>query len=188
MKTSPNPQGKGLVPVLQDLAACRPQVAVPPKHIDQVSRELFTSLFVLESTFGFRPVVGRCYWLYRAGERFRLSLVSPAEWGAGDPFGQPVGECVLQPDLTWTLGLLDGAAQDPAVQALIEARRARLTERLETAHSLAQALPVFEAELPFQQRALAAGLAASLRRSMEQTGIASLDYQAASGLLTKPDA
>lgn len=183
MSKTPNPQGKGLVPVLAGLAACRPRVAVPPKHIDQVSRELFTSLFVLESAFGFRPVVGRAYWLYRVGERFRLSLVSPAEWGAGDPFGQPIGECVLRPDLTWTLALDESAAGDAAVLALIEARRERLAERLVTAERLEQALPVFEERLPFQQRALAAGLAHSLRRSMEQAGIAALDYQTAQGLL-----
>lgn len=187
MTTSPNPQGKGLVPVLDGLAACRPRVAVPPKAIDQISRELFTSLFVLEASFQFRPVVGRGYWLYRSGERFRLSMVSPGEWGAGNPFGQPVGEAVLQPDMTWTLGLHPAAADDPAVTRLIAERRALLTARLEKAESLDEAMPDFEAELPFQRRALAAGLAASLRRSMQGAGIVALTYAQAVGLLDAPD-
>lgn len=188
MANTPNPQGKGLVPVLEGLADCRTRVTVPPKSIDQVSRELFTSLFVLQSRFGFRPVTGRAYWLYRVGEVSRLSLVSPAEWGAGEPFGQPIGECVLQPDLTWTLALTASAAGDPMVQRLIETRRHALTTRLAQVDRLDRALPVYEASLPFQQRALAAGLADSLRRSMQRSGIAELDYRAARALLPIPEA
>ena len=56
---NPNPQGKGLVPVLDSITASRTTVSVPPKHIEQISSELFTSLFVLHSQFQFKPVVGK---------------------------------------------------------------------------------------------------------------------------------
>ncbi len=181
-----NPDGKGLTPVLAGIAAYRPSVAVPPKAIDQISRELFTSLFVLEASFQFRPVVGRGYWLYRVGERFRLSLVTPREWGRCDPFGQPIGEAVLQPDMTWTLSLQPAAAVDPVVMRLIGERRATLTASLEKAGTLDEVLPDYAAHLPFQRRVLAAGLAHSLRRSMQGADIVKLSYRQALRRLTAP--
>lgn len=188
MNKTPNPQGKGLVPVLEQLAACRPRVAVPAKRIDQITRELFTSMFVLESEFGFRPVAGRSYWLYRKGERFRLSLVAPEEWSGGGLFGQPIGECVLHADLTWTLALSDSAAADPAVQRLIAARRQALQDTLEQASTLEAALPVFEARLRFYPRAFAAGLAHSLQTSLRLGGMAGLNYHQACERLAAPQA
>ena len=55
----PNPQGKGLVPILDSLVQSRASISVPPKHIEQITSELFTSLFVLHSQFQFKPVIGR---------------------------------------------------------------------------------------------------------------------------------
>jgi hypothetical protein len=188
MSKQPNPQGKGLAPLLDNLLACRPRVAVPAKHIEQITRELFTSLFVLESEFRFRPVVGRAYWLYRQGERFRLSLVSPAEWSGAGPLGQAVGECMLQPDLTWTLQMSDAAAADGALLRLIEQRRQQLERQLETVCSVADVLPVFESRLPFYQRLFAAGLAHSLGVSMQRGGLTGLSYRQAQGLLEGPGA
>jgi hypothetical protein len=179
MSKMPNPQGKGLVPLLDSLAACRPQIDVPAKRIEQVTRELFTSLFVLESEFQFRPVVGRGYWLYRKGERFRLSLVAPREWAGNELFGEPVGECVLQPDLTWTLLLTEAAAAERGLLATIDRRRQALEQRLRDAQTVTSALPVFEAQLPFYQRALAAGLAHSLGISLQRGGLAALSYERA---------
>ena len=65
MKKQPNPQGKGLVPILESLAESRALTSIVPKHIEQISSELFTSLFVLHSQFHFKPVVGKHYWLYQ---------------------------------------------------------------------------------------------------------------------------
>lgn len=185
MDKTPNPQGKGLVPVLETLAASRAAIAVPPKRIEQISSELFTSLFVLESDFKFKPVVGRSYWLYRKGERFWLSLLAPEEWSAA-AFGQVIGECILQDDITWTLTLDEAAAQDRALLSRIEARQRAFEQRLEKAATIADALPVFDESLPFYQRVCAAALAASLRVSMRKSGIEGLSYDQARGLLTGP--
>ena len=49
MPENPNPQGKGQVPVLAALAeGQRAAAAAPAKHVEQVSVELFTSLFATE--------------------------------------------------------------------------------------------------------------------------------------------
>lgn len=61
----PNPQGKGLVPVLESLVQSRALISVVAKHINQISSELFTSMFVLHSQFQFKPVMGKQYWLYQ---------------------------------------------------------------------------------------------------------------------------
>ena len=37
---------------------------VHPKKIDQIAGELFTSMFVLESEFTFKPVIDKEYYLY----------------------------------------------------------------------------------------------------------------------------
>lgn len=122
-QVNPNPQGKGLVPVLAALAQANQQVRIVPKHVEQLSVELFTSLFVLESRFQFKPVRGRHYWLYRYGERFQLSLLAPAQWST-PTFDLVIGCCELHDDLAWTLELTAEAAQDSAFLAYLQHRRA----------------------------------------------------------------
>jgi hypothetical protein len=178
---TPNPQGKGLVPVLDSLAASRPTAAVPPKHIEQISSELFTSLFVLHSQFQFKPVIGKPYWLYRKDRAFKLSLISPEEWRGG--FGQYIGECQLQSDITWTLKLDEQAARDARLMQLIAARRAEFEANLQAADNLEHILPVFDTTLPFYQRVFASALAHSLGMSMQKSGIAGLPYHKAIKLL-----
>lgn len=180
----PNPQGKGLVPVMDSLAESRTLISVPPKHIDQISSELFTSLFVLHSKFQFKPVVGKSYWLYRRENTFHLSMIAPQEWG-GSGFGQYVGECMLQKDITWTLELGTQAANDQGLLALIESRRNEFDQALNFADAVDDVLPVYLASLPFYQRVFASALANSLKVSMYKSGIQGLNYNQATGLLTK---
>ena len=184
MQKIPNPQGKGLVPVLRDLARSRPASPPPPKQIDQIAGELFTSLFVLSSEFAFRPVVGRSYWLYRIDGKFKLLLLAPDDWSAGHP-GRFIGECVLREDVTWTLTLDGEAARDASLLRRLEDERRRLQGSLEEAHSLEEAMPVYVASLPFYRRLLAYGLGGSLRLSMQAAGINTLGYDEARGLLTR---
>ncbi len=179
----PNPQGKGLSPVLDGLAQSRPGIVVPPKQIDQISSELFTSLFVLKSEFRFRPVVGKSYWLYRTDGRFKLLMLPPDKWSAGHP-GQFIGECVLQEDITWTLTLGEEAAADESFLRLIEEERNRLESSLREADAVEDAMPEYIASMPFYCRLLAYGLGGSLRSSMRAAGINALTYEEARGLLT----
>jgi hypothetical protein len=186
MNKHANPQGKGLTPVLDSLTASRACVAVPPKHIDQISSELFTSLFVLHSRFQFKPVVGKCYWLYRRGGSFYLSMIAPQEWGS-DSFGQFVGECELQSDITWTIQLGSDAAADMELLELIDSKRREFEQALRDADSIDQVLPVYLAALPFYQRVYASALANSMKVSMQKSGIQGLSYSQANMLLTHDD-
>ncbi|MEJ2762354.1 MAG: DUF2452 domain-containing protein, partial [Gammaproteobacteria bacterium] len=132
MQKTPNPQGKGLAPLLRDLARARTASPPPPKQIDQITGELFTSLFVLNSEFAFRPVMGRSYWLYCIDGKFKLMLLAPDDWSAGHP-GRFIGECVLREDVTWTLTLDGEASRDASLLRHLEGERRRLQASLEQA-------------------------------------------------------
>lgn len=176
-----NPQGKGLVPVMDSLAASRASLPVPPKPLEQMASELFTSLFVLNSRFQFKPVVGKPYWLYRRNNAFHLSMIAPQEWG-GRGYGQYIGECVLQQDVTWSLELDAGAARDAALMTFIEARRREFERALQEADAIDRVLPFYMESLPFYQRVFASALASSLQASMRKSGMLGLGYEEARGL------
>ena len=184
MNKNPNPQGKGLVPVMDSLVASRAMIPIPPKQIDQISSELFTSLFVLHSRFQFKPVVGKSYYLYWRNKDFHLSLIGPQEWG-GTHHGTYVGECVLHKDVTWTLTLHASAAKNTHILQRIESRRQQFQQALSSADAIDDVLPVYLESLPFYQRVLASALASSLKVSMHKCGIQGLSYQQAKGLLPK---
>ena len=182
MSKNPNPQGKGLVPILQSLANAQPRIRVPPKQIRRIASELFTSLFVLGSEFKFQPVIGKSYWLYRVGDRFKLMLIAPCDWSCGYP-GQLIGECVLQEDVTWTLTLDAHAAEDRKLMALVSEQHRALQAALESADTLEEALPAYNASMRYHSRVLAYGLVASLKASMHGAGIARLSYRDALSLI-----
>lgn len=173
---NPNPQGKGLVPVLAALGNASSGVRIVPKRLEQMTADLFTSMFVLESRFSFKPVRGRKYWLYRYGERFQLSPVFPQQWSV-PTFDQVIGCCELHDDLAWTLELSEETARDAAFLAYIRTRRETLEQALQASPTLEAALPVYVASLPFYQRVFASALASSLGKSMHLSGIAQLNYQ-----------
>ncbi len=180
---TPNPQGKGLVPVLAALSAANYRSVALPKQIEQIASELFTSMFVLESRFGFKPVPGKTYWLYCKNNCYKLSLLSPQQWSAMI-FGELIGQCVLHEDLTWTLELSDEAVNDAEFMEYIAERRRLFGEQLQGADSVDDLLPVFQESLPFYQRVFASAMASSLGRSMQLSGISGLSYEQARGLLT----
>lgn len=184
MPENPNPQGKGGSPVLSTLDEQRGQAAwAPPKPIDQVATELFTSLFVLESEFRFKPVPGKRYFLYRKPEHFWLSLTPPRMIGESVA-GRFIGHCMLQRDMTWTLELADAVANDDDFIAYLEQRRAAFEQRLQAAETVDEVLPVYKRGFAFYRRASAFAVAHSLGRSMQRSGIGGLSYDEARGLLT----
>ncbi|MGJ0430096.1 DUF2452 domain-containing protein [Methylobacter sp.] len=175
---SPNPQGKGLVPVLESLMQTRKNLVVPAKDILQVANELFTSLFVLNSRIKFKPAVGRTYWLYRKDGLYGLSLIAPEEWSPSK-YGQFIGACQLQADLTWTLELSEQCRGDRQLMAEITQQRERFDQKLKTAECIDDILPVYIAALPFYSRVLASALAHSLGQSMQKGGINGLSFNQA---------
>ncbi|NNC22705.1 DUF2452 domain-containing protein [Salinisphaera sp. USBA-960] len=182
-QNTPNPQGKGLSPILANLDAQRVIAdQVPPKHIEQVSAELFTSLFILESTFRFQPVVGKPYYLYEQPDQFWLALTPPTRLGESVA-GRFIGVCELQSDLTWTLELADAVANDEAFMAFLADKRAAFERDLEAADTMADSLPTFKRNTSFYGQAFAYGLSHSLGSSMAQSGIRELGYREAQGLI-----
>jgi hypothetical protein len=180
---NPNPQGKGLVPVLESLASSRALVPAVAKQINQISSELFTSMFILHSKFQFKPVAGKSYWLYQRANQFHLSLISPQEWGSDD-FGLFVGECVLQPDITWSLSLDPVAANNKVLMDYIKNKQAEFEQLMQSAESVDENLPFYIEGLPFYQRVFASALANSLKQSMVLSGIQGLSYEQAQKCLS----
>lgn len=179
MDKQPNPQGKGGSQVLTTLDAQRTAAAAaPPKAVDQISTELFTSLFVLESDFRFQPVANTAYYLYRQHSGYWLGLTPPRMIGESVG-GRFIGTCVLQQDMTWTLELAEDVAADADFMAQLSTRRARFEKRLQAADTVDQILPVYERGFAFYRRAAAFAVAYSLKRSMAGAGIAGLSYNEA---------
>jgi hypothetical protein len=183
LKKNPNPQGKGLAPVLESLAESRAMIPAVAKQINQISSELFTSMFVLHSQFQFKPVVGKSYWLYQRENQFQLSLISPQEWG-NDAFGLFVGECILQPDITWSLSLDDAAAKNEALMAYIKDKKTEFEQAMQSVESVDSVLPFYLEGFPFYQRIFASALANSLKQSMILSGIQGLSYSEAQKCLS----
>ena len=183
MPENPNPQGKGLRPVMAFLEESRaPALMAQPKQIKQISLELFTSLFVLESDFKFKPVRGSNYWLYQKNGRFWLSPIRPDEWDER-VYGRYIGECELHEDMTWSLEMCEEAAEDQALMASLEQRWEAFEEAMEESETVEDALPRYQGQMPFYQRAYAFALAHSLRASMQGSGIQALSYREAQAQL-----
>ena len=160
---NPNPQGKGLVPVLQDWHALQVREA-GDKSAPEFLRDYCISSLILSARFGFKPVRGKPYYLYAGESDWQLSLITPQEWGQKIP-GQFVGRCELQPDMTWRLEGGDLEQDSEAAQRIrdyIDDFAAALAQQ----DSIAATLPYYVVSLPYYQRLLATALAASLQRSL----------------------
>ncbi|MCB1842471.1 MAG: DUF2452 domain-containing protein [Halioglobus sp.] len=159
---TPNPQGKGLVPTLGDLALFNPD-SVRRKPPLEFFRDYCVSSLVLAARFQFRPVVGRGYFLYSRDDTWLLSLISPEEWGAALP-GTFVATCTLRSDMTWQVAFTaveENAPLSEKLQNFVDG----FTEALASQDDILGNLPFFVAHLPYYQRVLATGLAASLKLS-----------------------
>ncbi|MDX1736560.1 MAG: DUF2452 domain-containing protein [Halioglobus sp.] len=180
---NPNPQGKGIVPVLQDLRYGSAAQGTGKSPI-AFFRDYCVSSLVLAAQFNFRPVANREYYLFSTSGGWTLSLVAPAEWRGNAP-GSYVAACCMRDDMTWTVDFASLDATDP-VRDKLEAHLQAFIETLEGQADIAQALPYYVRELPYYRRVLAAGLAGSLRASMpEERGLKALvsDAGAAARLL-----
>ena len=169
-KTPGNPQGKGLVPTLEAWHATQPQ-GVEEKSAGRILTDYFITLLVLSAEFDFRPVPGSAYYLYLRDTRWRLSLISPEEWGKRMP-GRCLGRCRLQTDMTWSLELIADLQHDAPMRDALVGFHGGFLELLERHETLEDGLPHYVAGLPYYRRLLAAGLATSLSRSLYISGLA----------------
>jgi len=177
-KNQPNPQGKGLSTISGFLTTVNQQTLAPAKQIHQITDELFTSMFILHSSFKFKPVIGKSYWLYKSQNAFRLSLISPDEW-KGNAFGRFIGRCELHQDITWSLELSQQAVNDTDFLQFIKNKKSELEHRIQQTEQLIDILPGYQQHLPFYQRAFTSALTRSLGISMHKSGIALVSQETA---------
>ena len=95
-----NPQGKGRERISDALQILQ-ELQIEHKTPIQILRDYCCSLLVLASDFSFLPVPNRNYFLFLSGEKFKLSPISPKEWG-DSRFGEYIAKCRLETDMTWS--------------------------------------------------------------------------------------
>lgn len=164
---NPNPQGKGVVPVLSDLGLLLPSTAGPKEPVDFL-RDYCISSLVLAAEFRFKPVLGKTYFLYATEQGWNLSMIAPEEWRGGkrEKF---LAACRLRPDMTWEL---DSSALDECSPVRERARNfiQGFVDTLTDQDSIRSHLPYYVRGLPYYQRLLATALAASLEKSLPGAG------------------
>ena len=164
-----NPQGKGLTPVLSEWRAAQPAL-IRRRDPGQVIGDYFTTLLVLSAEFNFKPAPGVNYYLYLQNADWKLSLIAPKEWLGREP-GPCLGRCELQPDMTWRLDARKDAGEHPALAQAVDAFYEGFLTLLDRDESLEENLPHYVSHLPYYRRLLAAGLASSLKASLELSGL-----------------
>ncbi|MFK8047798.1 MAG: DUF2452 domain-containing protein [Halioglobus sp.] len=161
----PNPQGKGVVPILQDLERLQNCVASRKSAADFL-RDYCVSSMILQATFQFQPVVGKHYFLYARDKNFALSLIAPHEWGTRQS-GEFLGLCQLRSDMTWEMNTTDLRETSMAL-AMARDFIKRFMRTLAEQDSIDDNLPFYVSGLPYHQRVLGTALASSLRQSMPE--------------------
>ena len=173
----PNPEGKGQVGFLLDWAYSSPR-AVVVKPAPQLLADYFTSLLVLSSTFKFKPVFGKNYYLYIEDGRWALSLISPDEWNDAVKQRAFVGTCVLHDDSTWSIEPSGNIREECAVADQLAAFYDGFIDKLDSKEVLEDGLPVYEAGLTYYQRLFASALSRSLKASLAKGGQTGLSAEA----------
>ena len=163
-----NPQGKGLVPILEAWHGVQ-AAAVEAKTARHIIKDYFTGLLVLSAEFNFKPCFGAAYYLYFSSQpqkqSWKLSLIAPAEWGEHAP-GPCLGRCELNADMTWQLTLEGNVDSKPELVAALQLFHDGFIDLLDRDQTLEEGLPFFVSSLPYYRLLFSAGLASSLSRSM----------------------
>jgi hypothetical protein len=178
-KPQGNPQGKGAVPLLVAWDNLSPS-KVEVKSADQILSQYFTSLLVLSAEFHFKPVPQQDYYLYwrhsSSGSPWRLSLIEPEKLGTLS-FGQFVGCCHLQADMTWSISPSPQLTEQTSVLTALQEFADQFQSANQNEDSLEQQLPFFVDELPFYRRLAATALSSSLSRSITLSDLAGIPSQ-----------
>ena len=164
-----NPQGKGLVPMLEDWRRAQPS-AVRFRSPRKVLRDYLVASLVVSAEIRFKPRPGVHSFLYLVAGTWQLSLLSPEEWRGRQP-GPCLGCCVLRPDMTWQLTPAVDVTEHRELVEGLEAFRQGFTDWLDQDGTLEDHLPFHVRELPYYRRLLAAGMSSSLKRSLARSGL-----------------
>lgn len=176
---NPNPQGKGLVTVLQEIDSrqCLSHSSVN-NSLSKALHDYALSRVILCAEFNFKPVVNTDYFLYVKDRTLKLSLIAPKEW-RDTRFGFYICQCILEPSMLWRFS---NKSDDPKatnyLAKAIEPLKDSLLSDLFSDKPLKATLPYCDDRLPFHRRVLANALAtqisnsipASLSKSLKQLG------------------
>ena len=176
---NPNPQGKGLVTVLQEIDSRQLGLNTTSHYsLTKTIHDYALSRLVLCAEFHFKPVPNKPYYLYVKDSALKLSLVAPNEW-RDSCFGFYICQCLLESTMLWTFS---NKSDDPnAVDYLamaVEALKDTLLSDLFSNKPLEDTLPYYDERLPFHRRVLANALASqitnqipnALSKSLKQLG------------------
>ncbi len=160
-----NPQGKGIVGVVDDLRAITP-INVQAKNSHQWLADYFTSTLVLGAKYGFKPVIEKTYYLYLKDQEWRLSLIEPQAWRSQDS-GLFFSECILNKDMSWSLKLASNWQEHEALLNTVNKLEQEFFECINDEVPVVEKLPFFIQHLSYYQRLGANALARSLKQSLE---------------------
>ena len=164
---NPNPQGKGLVTVLQEIDSRQLALNTTNHHsLTKTLHDYALSRLVLCAEFHFKPVVNKPYYLYVKGKTLKLSLVAPNEW-RDSGFGFYICQCLLESTMLW---VFSNKSDDPkAVDYLalaVEPLKDTLLSDFFSNKPLQETLPYYDERLPFHRRVLANALASQISNSI----------------------
>ena len=163
-----NPQGKGRERISDALQILQ-ELQIERKKPIQILRDYCCSLLVLASEFSFLPIPNRNYFLFLSGEKFKLSPISPKEWG-DNRFGDYIAKCRLETDMTWS-GIWRHDLEDfPALNEKIRGHIKNFLEMILGSESMIDNLPFCDRHLSYYRRVLALGLSSSIELSFKQVG------------------
>ncbi|MFT5482147.1 MAG: hypothetical protein ACI9GW_000795 [Halieaceae bacterium] len=171
-----NPQGKGLIPVLESLEALR-QLPARDRSSQEWLLDYLAGALVVSAKFSFRPLPNRAYYLYWCEGEWSLSIISPAEWG-DRLHTSPVAQCTLRDDYSWKLSPHEAVAHNPDLLTALATFQAGFMTFIDTPIPLVDNLPFCQAELPWYPRVMALGLSKSLKVSMDRAGTGNQTGQA----------
>ena len=164
-----NPQGKGLERISDALQILQ-EVRVEHKKPIQILRDYCCSLLVLASEFSFLPIPNRYYFLFLSGDKFKLSPISPKEWGHSR-FGDYIAKCRLETDMTWS-GIWRQDLEDfPALNEKIRGHMRNSLELIFESDKITDNLPFFDRDLSYYRRVLALGLSSSIELSLKKVDL-----------------
>ena len=166
--TTGNPQGKGgdrIPEVMQISHVMQPRFKEPIN----ILRDYCCSLLVLSSEFSFLPIPHQNYFLFLSGEKFKLSLISPEEWG-DYPFGDFIAKCRLGTDMTWSGVWRDNLEDFPILGEKVSGHIKHVLDTVCGAEIIIDSLPFCDPHLPYYRRVLALGLSSSVELSFKRIG------------------
>lgn len=159
-----NPQGKGLVGVVDDFRNSSPQ-KVSAKSGHQWLADYFTSILVLNAECMLKPVINKTYYLYLKDNIWKLSLIEPGAWSINIS-GTYFAACVLHSDRTWSVTPKENWQQSETLLVSIEKIQNEFLTSFNSENPLLEQLPFFAGHLPYYRRISANALARSLKESL----------------------